>query len=62
MADQLGTAELDLSELMDTAATNALVYVMFPGAHRTKGHGANPTEHLDRNIDRRADASGSSSM
>src|SRR3954452_10980903 len=58
VADQLRPRWPRLAALMDESEADVLAYVGFPAQHRTKLHGTNPLERLDKEVKRRADVVG----
>ena len=59
VADQLRARWPKLGACMDGAEADVLAYYMaFPSQHRTKLHGTNPLERLNKEVKRRADVVG----
>jgi putative transposase len=58
VADQLRGRWPKLGALLDKAEEDVLAQMTFPGQRRTKLHGTNPLERLDKEVKRRADVVG----
>ena len=58
VADQLRSRWPKLGALMDDSEADVPAYMSFPNRQRTKLHGANPVERLNKEAKRRADVVG----
>ncbi len=58
VADQLRPRWPKLATLMDESEHDVLAFMAFPTQHRTKLHGTNPLERLNKEVKRRADVVG----
>ena len=58
VAGQLRSRWPKLAELIDESEHGVLAYMAFPRQHRTKLHGTNPNERLNKKVNRRADVIG----
>ena len=58
VADQLRGKWLKPGAFIDDSEANVPAHMDFPAQHRTKTHGNNPLERLNREVMRRADVAG----
>lgn len=58
VADQLRARWPKLATLMDASEADVPAHMSFPAQHRTKPHGTNPLERLNKGVKRRADVVG----